>query len=175
MSTMFENMGIDLGIVVIFLMLIVIILIVITMKLHMGMNRLNKKYRLFMRGKDAESLERIFQKKFIQLDKMEQVDENHAASIAALKHVQDNTLNKYGVVKYDAFDDVGGKLSFALALLNTADTGIVLNAIHSKENCFLYVKEIVNGESYIMLSDEEIEALRIAKRYGEIENNENIM
>ena len=64
------------------------------------------------------------------------------------------------------FDDVGGKLSFVLAFLDDNDTGFVLNAVHSKENCFLYVKEIVKGESYIMLSNEEVEALRIAKRYG---------
>ena len=42
----------------------------------------------------------------------------------------------------------------------------MLNAVHSKENCFLYIKEIMKGESYIMLSNEEVEALRIAKRYG---------
>jgi hypothetical protein len=50
--------------------------------------------------------------------------------------------------------------------LDDADTGFVLNAVHSRENCFLYIKEIVKGESYIMLSNEEVEALRIAKRYG---------
>ena len=72
-------------------------------------------------------------------------------------------MNKYGVIKYDAFDDVGGKLSFALAMLDKHDTGIVLNAVHSRDNCFLYIKEIVKGESYIMLSEEEVEALRIAK------------
>ena len=69
-------------------------------------------------------------------------------------------------MKYDAFDDVGGKLSFVLALLDDTDTGFVLNAVHSRENCFLYIKEIMKGESYIMLSNEEVEALRIAKRFG---------
>ena len=54
---------------------------------------------------------------------------------------------------------MGGKLSFVLALLDKDNTGFLLNAIHSRENCFLYIKEIVNGESYIMLSDEEVEAL----------------
>ena len=50
---------------------------------------------------------------------------------------------KYGVEKYDAFDDVGGKLSFALALLDKDNTGLILNAVHSRDNCFLYLKEIV--------------------------------
>jgi len=74
------------------------------------------------------------------------------------------------VVKYDAFEDVGGKMSFVLALLDRQNTGIVLNAIHSKENCFLYLKEVVNGESYIVLSKEEIEALKIAEKFGSEED-----
>ncbi len=52
-------------------------------------------------------------------------------------------FSKYGVEKYDAFDDVGGKLSFALALLDKDNTGLILNAVHSRDNCFLYLKEIV--------------------------------
>ena len=94
---------------------------------------------------------------------MVETDENHASIINELKTIQNSTMNKYGIVKYDAFDDVGGKLSFAFAMLDKNDTGVVLNAVHSRENCFLYIKEIVKGESYIMLSEEEIEALRIAK------------
>ncbi len=66
-------------------------------------------------------------------------------------------FSKYGVEKYDAFDDVGGKLSFALALLDKSNSGIILNAVHSRDNCFLYLKEIVKGESYVMLSQEEVD------------------
>ena len=68
--------------------------------------------------------------------------------------------------KYDAFDDVGGKLSFALALLDKNNTGLILNAVHSRDNCFLYLKEIVKGESYVVLSQEEVEALRKAVNFG---------
>ena len=160
---MFEKMGIDVGIVVIFLILLIIGLFIMVMRLHIRMDRLTKKYRMFMRGSDGQTLEREFQRKFAQMDKMSETDENHASLISELKTVQDVTMNKYGIVKYDAFDDVGGKLSFAFAMLDKNDTGVVLNAVHSRENCFLYIKEIVKGESYIMLSDEEIEALRIAK------------
>ena len=87
-------------------------------------------------------------------------------TIQAISDVQKKSIHKYGIVKYDAFDDVGGKLSFVLALLDDSDSGFVLNAVHSKDNCFLYIKEIVKGESYILLSSEEVEALRIARRYG---------
>ena len=82
-------------------------------------------------------------------------------------------FSKYGVEKYDAFDDVGGKLSFALAMLDKNNSGLVLNAVHSRDNCFLYLKEIVKGESYVMLSQEEVEALRRAVNYG-IEDLEEV-
>lgn len=69
-------------------------------------------------------------------------------NLADLKKIQGMTLNKYGIVKYDAFDDVGGKMSFALAMLDKENTGFILNAIHSRDNCFLYLKEIVKASLY---------------------------
>ena len=60
---------------------------------------------------------------------------------------------------------MGGKLNFALAMLDEKNTGFILNAIHSRDNCFLYIKEIVNGESYVMLSEEEVEALKQAVNF----------
>ena len=73
--------------------------------------------------------------------------------------------NKIGIVKYDAFPDVGGRLSFALAMLDESDSGFVLNAIHGRDGCYTYIKEIVKGESYVALGQEEKEALRQAVNY----------
>ena len=89
--------------------------------------------------------------------------------IQSLQKKMDKALTKYGIVKYDAFDDVGGKLSFALAMLDKNNTGFILNAIHSRDNCFFYIKEIVNGESYILLSSEEMDALRQAVDFGKVD------
>ena len=115
-----------------------------------------------MKGKDAQSLEKLFHQRFKEIDKLNKQNELTKKNLADLKKIQGMTLNKYGIVKYDAFDDVGGKMSFALAMLDKENTGFILNAIHSRDNCFLYLKEIVKGESYIMLSAEEIDALRQA-------------
>ena len=92
--------------------------------------------------------------------------EDHDNKITAIAHNLSTVYTKYGVEKYDAFDDVGGKLSFALAALDRENNGIILNAVHSRDNCFLYLKEIVKGESYVMLSQEEVEALRKAVNYS---------
>ena len=96
------------------------------------------------------------------LDSLKENESDISEQIRTLGSRYSHTLCKYGIVKYDAFDDVGGKLSFALAVLDSENSGFVLDAIHSRDNCFLYLKEIVRGESYIMLSEEEIEALKQA-------------
>ena len=71
----------------------------------------------------------------------------------------EKSYQKVGIVKYDAFNEMGGKLSFALAMLDNNNTGWILNAMHSREGCYTYVKEIVKGESYVELAEEEAEAL----------------
>ena len=57
---------------------------------------------------------------------------------------------------------MGGKLSFALVMLDKNNTGHVINAMHSREGCYIYIKEIIKGESYIPLGDEEKKALEKA-------------
>ena len=74
----------------------------------------------------------------------------------------DNTYQKVGLVKYDAFNEMGGKLSFSLALLNRKNNGFIINAMHSREGCYTYIKEIIVGNSVIMLAEEEKEALEMA-------------
>ncbi len=167
MSEIFTAMGIDPGIIIIVLMVAIIGLIFVVMNLYRIVKRMEDRYTFFMKGEDGKSLERGFIRKFNQIEKMSDITDKIADNIGNIETIQNRSLIKYGIVKYDAFDDVGGKLSFALALLDQTDTGFVLNAIHSKENCFLYIKEIMNGESYIILSDEEIQALRIARKYGD--------
>ena len=68
-----------------------------------------------------------------------------------------------GLVKYDAFNEMGGKLSFSLAMLNAKEDGFIINAMHTREGCYTYIKEIVDGNSIIVLSEEEQEALNMAK------------
>ena len=106
-----------------------------------------------------------FAQKFIEVDRLVEISKNQSIEIKRLKDILSKTTNKIGIVKYDAFPDVGGKLSFALAMLDESNSGFVLNAIHSREGCYTYVKEIVNGESYIVLGQEEKDALRQAVNY----------
>ena len=172
MSTIFDSIGIDPGIVIIVLLIVVLVLIGTTISSNMRLTRLERKYKMFMKGSDAQSLEKTFVRKFAQIDHLYETKEEHEQAIRTLAKHFKLLYSKYGGEKYDAFDDVGGKLSFALALLDRENTGVILNAVHSRDNCFLYLKEIVKGESYVMLSQEEVEALRKAVNFGLGEVNE---
>lgn len=169
MSSILEQAGIDPGILVICLLVVVIVLIGITLSLYLNVHRLNRTYSTFMKGRDGQSLEKQFSQKFGYIDRLKELNDNNAFDIQELKKIQGKSLYKYGIEKYDAFEDVGGKLSFALAMLDKKNSGFILNGIHSRDNCFLYIKEIVKGESYVMLSEEEVKALKAAMAY---DNNE---
>ena len=72
------------------------------------------------------------------------------------------TYQKMGLIKYDAFHEMGGKLSFSLAMLDMLNNGFIINAMHTREGCYTYIKEIIDGNSVIVLSEEEQEALKRA-------------
>ena len=168
-STILNSLGFDPGLLMIFLMILMIFVLLYLVRVSMKMSRFMKKYRIFMKGKDAVSLEKAFSQQFIEVEKITEITKNQNMEIRNLKEIIGQTPGKIGIVKYDAFPDVGGKLSFALAMLDGNNSGFVLNAIHSREGCYTYIKEIVKGESFIVLGQEEKEALRQAVNYyGEL-------
>ena len=123
------------------------------------LNKLEQKYDKFMRGKDAETLEDVIYKRFEEVDTLLEENKVKTNQIAEIFENLQYTVQKCGIVKYDAFHEMGGKLSFALVMLNKKNTGHVINAMHSREGCYIYIKEIIEGESYIPLGEEEKQAL----------------
>lgn len=161
-NSILNNLIIDPGIIIILMMIMIIILLVLQIKNSFKLNRFMKKYKSFMKGKDGISLEKTILRNINDIDMLMESSKNHMEEIRQLKEIQLHTLNKTAIVKYDAFKEMGGKLSFALAMLDQENSGFVMNAIHSREGCYTYIKEIVKGESYIVLGEEEKEALRQA-------------
>ncbi len=171
MSQFFTELGIDPGIVIIILAVLIVIMAVIIIQVIIRLSRLEKRYKIFMSGKDGPSLEEHITDQVVQINKLTERNEQQLQDMSFLSKSYGALFSKYGVEKYDAFENIGGKLSFVLALLDRSNTGIILNAVHSRDNCFLYLKEIVKGESYVMLSQEEVEALRKAVNFDLEEND----
>lgn len=161
-NSILNKLGFDPGILIIVILVAMVFILIYLTSVSMKMSRFMKKYKLFMRGKDGVSLERAFESNFIEVDRIAEQNKNQSLEIQKLRDQMSRTPVKTGIVKYDAFPDVGGRMSFALAMLDMNNTGFVMNAIHSKEGCYTYIKEIVKGESYIVLGQEEKDALRQA-------------
>ena len=143
----------------IFLLLFVILLFLLYVNVTMKYNRLKSSYMTFMRGKDGKTLEESMKERFAEVDTILKVTKQNRSDIREINRRLEGNYQKLGIIKYDAFNEMGGKLSFALAMLDGKNNGWVINAMHSREGCYTYVKDIVKGESYVELAEEEAEAL----------------
>ncbi len=146
---------IGMGVLTVMLFIAVIICIVRTKKLY-------RKYDAFMRGRDAESLEERILEQIDEIKSLKLEDRANKDNMKGMNKRLQKSYQKMGLVKYDAFKGMGGQSSFALTLLDQMDNGIVMNAIHSREGCYLYIKEIKSGESEIVLGKEEEASLKKA-------------
>lgn len=164
-NSFFTSIGfgnIDIGILLVILAAIVLILFILNIVNICTIFKINKKYKKFMQGKNAKSLENEVIELFEDNRFIKDSIEKNKSDIKTLYQKVESTFQKIGIVKYDAFNQIGGKLSFSLALLDENNNGFILNSVHSTEGCYSYTKEIKNGVCKISLGKEEKEALRMA-------------
>lgn len=161
-----ENTGIDaIYYLVIAQSILTILLMIVIVVCILKIKNLYRKYDLFMRGKDAESMEDII---VSQIDRTEELKEQDRINKDNMRIISKNmraSFQKFGVVKYNALKGLGGNLSFAIALLDYTNSGFVLNSIHTEDGCYLYMKKVDRGTTEIELGDEEREALEQALGY----------
>lgn len=147
------------------LVLILLVLLILTIVNLSQIKKLKKKYTQFMSGSNAQSLEETIAEHLNEIDGLISSNARNEKNIDQLKNQIRFAFQKVGLVKYDAFQEMGGKLSFSLCLLNEKEDGFIINAMHSREGCYTYIKEIIAGNCVIILSEEEKEALEMAKAY----------
>ena len=158
-SSILKKLAIDPAFIFLFILILIVVLFVLYVNVTMKYNRLKSSYASFMRGKDGKTLEESMKDKFSEVDAILKITKQNRLDIKEINKKMESDYQKLGIVKYDAFNEMGGKLSFALAMLDGNNSGWVINAMHSREGCYTYVKEIVKGESYVELAEEEAEAL----------------
>lgn len=161
-SEILSAIGIDPGIILIVMAGIILILLILLIANLAKTSKLKKGYKAFMEGKDGKSLEEIIKNTYEKYDEVSTRVETNAENITRIVDKMKKTYQKMGMIKYDAFNEMGGKLSFSLALLDEENNGFIINSMHSREGCYTYIKEIVKGESYIVLAEEEKAALEEA-------------
>lgn len=164
-NSLLNNLGlgnIDIGIVLIVMTAVMIIVLILLIINIYSTSKLKKQYKKFMQGKNAKSLENEIIALFEDNKFIKTSTEKNKKDIRTLFKNMESSFQKIGIIKYDAFNQMGGKLSFSLALLDENNNGFILNSVHSTEGCYSYTKQIKNGQSSISLGEEEKQALDMA-------------
>ena len=94
--------------------------------------------------------------------RLEQAIRQLAGEQLRIAHSVKGAIQRVGLVRYDAFEDVGGRLSFSCAMLNDDGDGVVVTSINGRQDTRVYAKPVYRGESEHNLSDEEAAAIREA-------------
>lgn len=121
-----------------------------------------KRIRAIFKGKNAADLEELLGDIAHSADTIMASQERIEQRIDGIDETLSHAVQHVGVVRFNPFDDAGGDQSFAMALLDACDTGVVVSSLYSREGTRLYAKPIVKGKSKYRLTDEENEALEHA-------------
>ncbi len=141
------------------LCILVIAFIVLLVKLF----SINKKYKTFINKLgNGNNIEEDLENYMYRVERVEKQNAEIREIINSIDANMANCIQKIGIVRYNAFKDTGSDLSFALAMLDEKNNGVVLNGIYSREMSNIYAKPVENGKSTYTISEEEQQAIQKA-------------
>lgn len=167
MENLIEIIKTDAFLLTIFVLMIVLLIAFVI--LLVKFSSLNKRYQNFMKKLgSSENLEEDLGTYMYRVDKVEKQNAEISNQIKQIDHNLTNCIQKVGMVRYNAFKDTGSDLSFALALLDENNSGVVLNGIYSREMSNIYAKPVEKGQSTYTVSEEEAKAIQKAIESNDI-------
>lgn len=142
---------------------LVIVLFIGFIVLLVNNMKMNKKYKKFIKKLgNGKNIEEDLENFMYKVENVEKQNGEISKTCKNLEKDLSKCVQKVGIVRYSAFRDSGSDLSFAVALLDEKDNGVVFNGIYSREMSNIYAKSVESGNSKYTLSDEEVEAIRKA-------------
>lgn len=163
MESILEFVRTDVFLVMTFILLIIFIVLSIA-NIILIINA-NRKYLGFMKKLgNGSNLDEMLKDYLRDVKEIKKDNSEIKEYYTKLDHDIDCCIQKIGLVRYNAYKDVGSDLSFAIALLDRNDNGIVFNGVYGSESSNIYAKPIKGGISKYQLSDEEKSALEIAEQ-----------
>ncbi|CCY82543.1 uncharacterized protein BN500_01285 [Clostridium sp. CAG:149] len=164
-NSLLNNLAFDPAFLIIGLAVLTLVCMIITLVCFTQYRKLYRRYDIFMRGKDAETLEDTILDFLDETAVLQTSDRESRDQLKSLTRQVRASYQKIGIVKYNAFKGMGGNLSFVIALLDDNNSGFILNSVHSREGCYLYMKDVEKGSTDVLLGAEEKEALEMALGY----------
>lgn len=141
-------------------MAVLIVILIVLMIINQFRNSKNLKYyRELVRGNNGINMEELLIGINKDVERLNKKNDFLEDRIIELESKIKFTIQKIGFVRYNAFDDMGSELSFSLALLDEFKNGFIYTSIYGRENTISYGKPIIDGNSKIPLSAEELIAI----------------
>lgn len=144
------------------ILIVIALLIIWNCFLHFYIWQTNKKLKTFFAGKKASDLEGVLFEEIKRQKKSEEEIKKLITSAKDLEKMAKQSIQKVGLVRFNPFKDTGGDQSFAIALLDAEDNGLIISSLYSREGTRIYSKPIVKGRSTYPLSKEETASLKTA-------------
>lgn len=123
---------------------------------------LGRRLQRLTAGATGASLERVLMDHLARVEEVDTRQRRMEQRVSALEAQVPLCIQRVGLVRYDAFDDVGGQQSFSLAMLDAQQNGMILTSVYSRSDVRVYAKAIRQGQPSHPLSEEELQALRNA-------------
>lgn len=147
---------------VIIITLFIVVALIVFINVNMKLARMNKRYKKLMTGMDGANIERILMGHIDEVRSMVKKFEELESENRRLDVLVNNSLQRIGIVRYSAFDDMGSDLSYAVAMLDNHNNGVVFSSLFARDDSRCYAKPIIDGKSSYVLSKEEEQAIHQA-------------
>jgi hypothetical protein len=138
-------------------MILLALFVFISINIRLG--KMNKKYRRMMQGVNGENLEKLLISHIEEVKHVVGKVDTLSEDCKRLEKIAKDCVQKVALVRFNAFEDVGSDLSFAIALLDSYNNGLVISSIYGRNEFRTYSKPIVSGVSSYLLTDEEKQAV----------------
>ena len=141
------------------LILVLLILIVYTM---VRLSTMRARYREMMCGSETEDIEGMLIQHIHEVEQVAATNAHILEENELIRQFLRKTLVRTAMVRFRAFEDMGGDLSYAVAMLDANNDGVIFSSIFARADSRSYIKPIKNGSSEYSLTDEEKGVLREA-------------
>lgn len=138
---------------------LILLALIIFISINMKLAKMNKRYSTMMMGMDGVNIEQLLLKHIEQVKEAVGKVDKLSIDCENIKDAAKKNIQKVGVIRFNAFEDMGSDLSFAIALLDYQNDGMVISSIYSRSESRMYAKPILAGQSSYLLTDEEKKAL----------------
>lgn len=143
---------------------LILLALLVFININIKLSQMNKRYRKMMQGMEGENLENLLLSHIKEVKQVVHKVDGLSDDCQRLENIAKNCVQKVALVRFNAFEDVGSDLSFAIAFLDSYNNGIVISSIYGRNEFRTYSKPVVSGSSTYLLTEEEKQALTQAMK-----------